>query len=152
MKSHKAWEIILTLISQRLLIHNPLATFPRFLDPTTLVNRMPATLNEISLSSPPIFHSTRNLATSLVLVPDQYPGIGKKQKSCTITINQLSHLSRTICRIFLSFLILWCYFNHWKAHETYFKIRETQKIFPILYSKSYKKYCLSEVNLINTVL
>ena len=66
MTSHKTGEIIFTPINQWLIIHSPLATFPRFLDPTILVNGRAAILNEISLSFPPIFHSTSNFcATSL---------------------------------------------------------------------------------------
>ena len=55
---------------------NPIPTFPRFLDLTMLVNRRASILNEVSLSSPPVFQSTPNLATSL----DQYRGIGKQWK------------------------------------------------------------------------
>ena len=66
--------------------------FPRFLDPTMLVNGRAPVLNEVSLSSPRVFHSNPNLATSLTTVLDQYPVIGKHQKFCTIAINQLSRL------------------------------------------------------------
>ena len=59
-----------TPINQRLIIHNPLVTFPRFLDQTILLNGRAEISNEISLSFPPIFHSTPNLATSLASVLD----------------------------------------------------------------------------------
>ena len=39
MNSHKTGEIILAPINKRLIIHNPLATFPRFLDQRILLNR-----------------------------------------------------------------------------------------------------------------
>ena len=78
MKNHKTREIILRPTDQRLIIHNPLPTFSRFLDPTMLVNGRTAKLNEVSLSSPSIFCSTSNLAASLTTVLDQYPGIGKQ--------------------------------------------------------------------------
>ena len=77
-RATKQEKIIFTSINQRLIIHNPLAIFPRFLDPTILLNGGAEILNEISLSFPPIFHSTPNLATSLASVLDPWPGIGKK--------------------------------------------------------------------------
>ena len=51
--------------------------FPRFLDPTMLVNGGAPVLNEVSFFYPRVFHSNPNLATSLTTVLDQYPVIGK---------------------------------------------------------------------------
>ena len=65
---------MLTPINQGLIIHKPLATFSKFLDQAILLNGRAEISNEISLSFPPIFHSTPNLASVL----DQLPGIGKK--------------------------------------------------------------------------